>query len=74
MDLVSEPPEELEYYKKCGVDVLEVSCSENTGVDKLKEFMKGKFTLMTGISGVGKSSIINALMPEAEVDVGVSLF
>lgn len=52
-----------EMYKKIGYDVYALSVQENTGVDELKNLLKDKITLISGHSGVGKSSLINSLMP-----------
>jgi ribosome biogenesis GTPase / thiamine phosphate phosphatase len=43
---------------------LMTSSETGEGMDALKELLKGKITLMSGHSGVGKSTLINALMPE----------
>lgn len=56
-----------EMYKKIGYDVHAISVQENIGVDKLKNLLKDKTTLISGHSGVGKSSLINSLMPELDL-------
>jgi ribosome biogenesis GTPase len=40
-----------------------VSAIEGTGLDALHDLMKGKITLLSGHSGVGKSTLINSLLP-----------
>ena len=71
-DLVSE--EEMkqiaEVYEKCGYTVLYTSASENSGVDELKQFLQGKTTAVAGPSGVGKSSLINRLQPDVQMETG----
>lgn len=46
-----------------------VSCSAKTGegIDELRTFLKDKTTLLSGNSGVGKSTLLNRLIPEAQV-------
>lgn len=53
------------YYK-----VLEISVKEEKGLDELKDFLKGKFTVLAGPSGVGKSTLTNYLAPEANMETG----
>ena len=43
---------------------------EGTGVAELKEALKGKVTLFSGHSGVGKSTLINAILPEQQLKTG----
>ena len=50
-------------YEQIGYQCLRVSSTENKGVDKLKELMVGKITMFSGHSGVGKSTLVNALEP-----------
>ena len=53
-----------EMYEKIGYRVFLVSVKEGLGVDAVKAALKDKTTLISGHSGVGKSSLLNALMPE----------
>ena len=48
-------------YREAKIDVYRASASTGEGLDALKEAMKGKICCLTGQSGVGKSSLINAL-------------
>lgn len=50
-------------YEQIGYQCLRVSSTENKGVDKLKELMVGKITMFSGHSGVGKSTLVNAIEP-----------
>ena len=43
---------------------------EERGIEKIRELLKGKTTAIAGPSGVGKSSIINILRPDAEMETG----
>lgn len=63
--------EELkEIYKNSGYRLVFTSTVDNTGLDTVKELLKGKTTAVAGPSGVGKSSIINILQPKAEMETG----
>ena len=51
-------------YETIGYTVVAMSVKENSGVETVKALLKDKVTLMSGHSGVGKSSFINAVFPE----------
>lgn len=51
-------------YEKIGYKVQAMSIAQNTGIDEVKILLKDKVTLLTGHSGVGKSSFINIVFPE----------
>jgi ribosome biogenesis GTPase len=57
-------------YAKIGYQTMAVSAKEYIGIDALKDFLKNKTTLFTGHSGVGKSSLLNILIPGTERKVG----
>ena len=62
---------ELEHiYKASGFKTYTVSAAENIGVDRLKEEMRECICAFAGNSGVGKSSILNALFPELSLKTG----
>ena len=51
-------------YEAIGYKVLLTSMKENKGIDELKNLLQNKTTLISGHSGVGKSTFINAIIPE----------
>lgn len=66
-----DPGEDLTaIYQKAGYTVIRTSAETGVGVEELREKLKGKFSAFTGNSGVGKSSILNALAPELALPVG----
>ena len=54
-------------YSSIGYSVLETSIVSEEGLDELKETLKDKTTLISGQSGVGKSSLVNAIAPELDL-------
>lgn len=50
-------------YEGAGYEILEISALKNENIDLLREKCKGNISLFSGVSGVGKSSIIKALDP-----------
>lgn len=68
-DLLSGPEdkeflEAFDYlYESIGYAVINISAKTGEGMDKLKDLLNGKITLLSGNSGVGKSTIINDLIP-----------
>ncbi|MDR1445181.1 MAG: ribosome small subunit-dependent GTPase A [Treponema sp.] len=69
-----EPPrdieERLEDFRRCGYPVLRISAKTGEGLGELWERIRGRTAVLAGQSGVGKSSIINALFPRAGARVG----
>lgn len=61
----------LEIFGGCGCRVLFTSTYEKTGMDELLDIIEGKTTVFAGPSGVGKSSIINYVYPDAVMETGV---
>ncbi len=53
-----------EIYEPIGYTVMLMSIGENRGVEDVKSLLKDKITLLSGHSGVGKSSFINVIFPE----------
>ncbi len=56
-------------YEKLGYQVLAVSATEGDGINQLKDLLKGKQSLISGQSGVGKSTLLNALEPNLSLKV-----
>ena len=56
-------------YENIGYQVALISAEKNTAIDALHELLANKKTLISGHSGVGKSSLINVLMPEKNLKV-----
>lgn len=75
VDLYSE--DELRYldglvnlYTHIGYPCYRISAANGEGVDALKEELQGKITLFSGHSGVGKSTLINYLLPDQQLKTG----
>ena len=71
-DLITEEQkQEIEaIYEASGCKILFVSAKKELGLKKLQEILEGKTTTVAGPSGVGKSSLINLLAPEACMETG----
>ena len=57
-------------YQKAGYKVIFISVKNNQGRDEVEAILKGKTTSLAGPSGVGKSSLLNRLVPEAVMETG----
>lgn len=60
----------LNLYSSIGYPLFFLSAATGEGIEVLREMLTGKITLLAGNSGVGKSSIINALVPDANLRTG----
>ncbi|WP_371195618.1 small ribosomal subunit biogenesis GTPase RsgA [Glaciecola sp. SC05] len=65
-----EVKKSLSIYEKIGYKVILVSCETDQGLAALSEYLIDKVSVFVGQSGVGKSSIINRLLPDAAEPVG----
>jgi len=77
IDLIEDDEQALNYqqelaniYKNIGYTVLFTSIKRPESLESFKELLKNKITLISGHSGVGKSSIINAIQPGLNLKVG----
>jgi ribosome biogenesis GTPase / thiamine phosphate phosphatase len=57
--------EEIASYRNIGLECFEVAAQSSAGIAGLRAALQGSVTMLVGQSGVGKSSIVNALVPEA---------
>ncbi len=57
-------------YEACGNTVCMISVAEQTGIEEIQRLLDGKTTVVAGPSGVGKSSLTNALQSEVRMEVG----
>ncbi len=73
MDLIDEDrfQQYKKIYEKSGYEVISASTYEAHGMDVIFRILSGKTTALAGPSGVGKSSIMNMLNPDANMDTGV---
>lgn len=60
----------LQEFTDIGYQVLHSSASRDDGLSELQEILRGKTSVFVGQSGVGKSSLINALLPAEDIRVG----
>lgn len=62
----TEIEQALDTYRSLGYPVLFASCKAEDGLDDLHQRLTDKISIFVGQSGVGKSSLVNALLPETE--------
>ncbi len=62
-DLLSHAEELFGLYTQLGYRVIYTSVKEGRGIEELREMLRGKISAFAGPSGVGKSSLLNALQP-----------
>ena len=74
IDLLQELPEAIEQfhriYEGAGYEVIDISATQGIGVERVKEMLAGNTTLLSGNSGVGKSTLIGAIDPTIDIRTG----
>ena len=60
----------FELYERIGYRVIYASAEENLGIDELEELLADRITVVAGPSGVGKSSLLNAIHPDLHLETG----
>ena len=74
IDLAREHPEAVEefhaIYESAGYKIVEVSATEGDGVEEVRELLRGKTTLLSGNSGVGKSTLVAAVEQGLDIKTG----
>jgi len=64
------PLRHLEDYRQLGYQVVRTSCKTTPGISPLKSILEHRTSILVGQSGVGKSSLINSLLPDLELQTG----
>ena len=59
-----------EIYETCGYPVVFTSAAKEENIEQIRQILEGKTTALAGPSGVGKSSLINLLDPDANMETG----
>ena len=62
--------ERLQVYRDIGYQVAVVSAKQASGLTQLTDMMADNVSIFVGQSGVGKSSLVNAILPQADIDTG----
>ena len=74
MDLLEHPDPDpfllKSIYLSLGYQILEVSVKTGLNIDQLQELCKDHINVISGVSGVGKSSITKAILPDIEIAIG----
>ena len=70
IDLADTAQQIKDTYTKIGYDVILTNAKEGVGIEKIREKLKGQISAFSGNSGVGKSTIINALFEEEKTQEG----
>ena len=74
IDLLQESPEAVaefhRIYEGAGYEVIDISATQGIGVERVKAMLSGKTTLLSGNSGVGKSTLIGAIDPTIDIRTG----
>ena len=60
----------LDIYRHAGYPVEQISVAKEEGLERIRDLLRGKTTVLAGPSGVGKSSLMNYLNPSASMETG----
>ena len=71
-ELINEEQKEeiREHFINTNYKILFTSVKEQTGLQELKDMLRGNINVFSGASGVGKSSLLNSLMPQNKAETG----
>ncbi|MDF0534075.1 small ribosomal subunit biogenesis GTPase RsgA [Shewanella yunxiaonensis] len=69
-EMATEIDQALVRYRAIGYQVYEVSSRTGAGIEELQSLLDDKVSIFTGQSGVGKSSLINCVLPDAQLLIG----
>lgn len=64
------PLQRMPAYRELGYEVIETSCKTAPGTDALVPALRSKTSILAGQSGVGKSSLVNRLIPDLDIQTG----
>lgn len=67
---LSDGHELFSLYTRAGFKVYKTCAADGTGIEALRELLKDGLTVLCGFSGVGKSSLLNRLLPEGSLETG----
>ena len=70
VDVLAFATDVLAHYATMGIRSLQTSVESGTGLDELRDVLRDKVTVLSGHSGVGKSSLIRAIQPQLDLRVG----
>lgn len=74
IDLLTDAPEAVEAfhqtYQSAGYEVIDISATEGIGLERVKELLEGNVTLISGNSGVGKSTLVGKIDPTLNIRTG----
>jgi ribosome biogenesis GTPase len=60
----------IAHYASLGITTIETSADAAVGIDRLRDLLRGKQTVLAGHSGVGKSSLLRAVQPTLDIRIG----
>ena len=74
IDLLAESPEAIaefhNIYESAGYEVIDISATEGIGIERVKSMLDGNVTLISGNSGVGKSTLVGRIDPSLDIRTG----